>query len=365
MTFLTHLQSRASINATMADAGYATPRFNQKEVRQGPDEYGALVFGPKLGRYILGLHGLELTSEDTTVDKWIVRMYRRWTGRLFETPVGDQGIAERPATEPLPDLYEVYPSSVGPNPKIVAAKQAYLDSIGVPYRRQARYVKADPARGKRIADAFDAMEHAPADPATAAAYRAMIDETIAQYHSLVKELGLKIEFIKPGQEDPYRASPRMALQDVIDNGHLWVFPTQSGFGTVNEISDNPLLEPTGIVVDGHSMVANDVFRIVHDIYGHGPEGAGFGPSGEENAWQSHVRMYSPLAARAMTTETRGQNSWVNFGPHGEALDGPDVGARPRGATCVARSGGLHPDRVGDPVAQVGRKLDRRRVGWPR
>ena len=40
-------------------------------------------------------------------------------------------------------------------------------------------------------------------------------------------------------------------------------------------------------------------------------------SGEENAWRQHAAMYSPLARRAMTTETRGQNSFVNYGPHGE------------------------------------------------
>jgi hypothetical protein len=230
---------------------------------------------------------------------------------------GPDGAAEQ--VSPLKDLYEIYPSSVGPNQKIYNAKQAYLRSIGMPVRRQAAYVRADPARGKRIADAFDAMEHNPSDPEVAAAYRAMIDETVAQYRFLEKELGLKIEFIQPGQPDPYHESPRLALQDLHENAHLWVFPTDSGFGSSDaDISGNPLLEPTDIEVDGRQLLANDVFRIVHDVFGHGPEGAGFGPTGEENAWQSHVRMYSPLAARAMTVETRGQNSWVNFGPHGEA-----------------------------------------------
>jgi hypothetical protein len=28
-----------------------------------------------------------------------------------------------------------------------------------------------------------------------------------------------------------------------------------------------------------------------------------------------MQMFSPLAAAAITTETRGQNCWVNFGPH--------------------------------------------------
>lgn len=31
-----------------------------------------------------------------------------------------------------------------------------------------------------------------------------------------------------------------------------------------------------------------------------------------------MAMYTPLARRAEPSETRGQNSWVNFGPHAEA-----------------------------------------------
>jgi hypothetical protein len=66
-----------------------------------------------------------------------------------------------------------------------------------------------------------------------------------------------------------------------------------------------------------NLRANDVFRIVHDYFGHFKEGNGFRAEGEENAWRSHSAMYSPLARRAMTSETRGQNSWLNYGPHGD------------------------------------------------
>lgn len=244
------------------------------------------------------------------------------------------------SVEPLPNLYELYPKSVGPSPAIAGSKENYLRSRKMPLRRQAEYANVDPVRAARIADAFEAMPHDPTNKETKRAYKAMIEETVAQFHQLEKDLGLKIEFIKPGQKDPYRASPRMALEDVRDNGHLWVFPTADGFGSGDIISDNPLLEQTDIVVDGHKLVANDVFRIVHDIYGHGSEGAGFGAVGEENAWQSHVRMYSPLAARAMTTETRGQNSWVNYGPFGEKNR-----ANPKQTTYADQKIGLLPEWV--------------------
>src|SRR5262249_694938 len=51
------------------------------------------------------------------------------------------------------------------------------------------------------------------------------------------------------------------------------------------------------------------------------EGVGMRADGEDNAWRSHVAMYSPLARQAMTSETRGQNSWVNFGPYAKENKG--------------------------------------------
>jgi hypothetical protein len=207
-------------------------------------------------------------------------------------------------------------SSPGPNPRIRKAAQDYLAKAGIPERRQSHYVEVDPERGKRIADAYEAMRHAPNDPEVQAAYRAFIDETLAQYQ-VIKELGLVIEMIQPGQPNPYPEGPRQVHED-IRNGHLWVFPTEQGFGSLSTETNHPLLEKTGEKIGDYELVANDVFRIVHDVFGHAKEGFGFGARGEENAWQAHVRMYSPLAAKAMTTETRGQNSWVNFGPYGEA-----------------------------------------------
>lgn len=60
---------------------------------------------------------------------------------------------------------------------------------------------------------------------------------------------------------------------------------------------------------------NDRFRAVHDWLAHAGEGHSFGPTGEENAYRVHASTLSPMAQRALATETRGQNSWVNFGPN--------------------------------------------------
>jgi hypothetical protein len=163
------------------------------------------------------------------------------------------------------------------------------------------------------------MPHDPTNPKVAASYDAMIRETLGQWDA-IKKTGLKVEFIPPDMPDPYAQTPRMAQQDVVKNNHLWVFPTEQGFGTGPEAAAanaaNPMLRPAG-EVNGRPVVANDIFRIVHDYFGHVKEGNGFRAGGEENAWRSHTAMYSPEARPAMTAETRGQNSWVNYGPHGE------------------------------------------------
>jgi len=112
-----------------------------------------------------------------------------------------------------------------------------------------------------------------------------------------------------------------------DNNHLWVFPTDLGFGEKGGAGiaaaqaaarDNPLLRESDVVLDNRRLLNNDLFRIVHDYFGHFKEGHGFRAAGEENAWRSHAAMYSNEARPAMTSETRGQNSWVNYGPHGAA-----------------------------------------------
>lgn len=219
----------------------------------------------------------------------------------------------------LPEDVEALPGNTSGKPveSVVRAARAYAQSRGIPVRRQAEYVKADPERGKRIAAAYEAMKDEPTNPEVAAAYDAMIEETLAQYQ-FVKATGLTVEAIEQGQDDPYPEGPKQVLTD-LENGHLWFFPTDQGFGTLTEAqAANPLLRPTDEYIGDRQLLANDVFRIVHDFFGHGIEGSGFGARGEENAWQSHMRLYTPAALPAVTSETRGQNSWVNFGPHGEA-----------------------------------------------
>jgi len=211
----------------------------------------------------------------------------------------------------LPDLHR---NSIGPLPIAHVVKSRYLQSIGMPNTRPDRYVQVNEELARRIAKDFDEAKHDPTNPEVIQAYKAMADETFNQW-LFIKDTGIQIEFIKPNQSNPYPKGSKDLLQD-INNNHMWVFATDDGFGseaiTEQDIAENPLLQTTGEIIDGRDVRYNDLFRIVHDYFGHALEGATFTARGEENAWQAHSRMYTPLAARAMTTETRGQNSWLNY-----------------------------------------------------
>lgn len=52
---------------------------------------------------------------------------------------------------------------------------------------------------------------------------------------------------------------------------------------------------------------NEMFRAVHDVFGHAGTGRGIDMHGEEAAYRKHAQMFSPLARQALATETRGQN----------------------------------------------------------
>ena len=234
---------------------------------------------------------------------------------------GDAGLATAPRTGESAGqaqrLTGLPASSPGPFPVAQKAAADYMKKAGLPYNPPTDFVKVDPAYAKRIADAYAAMKHSPNDVRVKAAYAALARETIAQWKA-IEATGLDVTFATKDQPYPYTI-PQEVFDDVRNNNHMWVFPTNDGFGSDAsfDASENPLLADTGIVIKGHKLVVNDVFRIVHDYFGHIKEGVGFRANGEENAWRIHASMFSPLARRAMTSETRGQNSWLNWGPHGE------------------------------------------------
>jgi len=205
----------------------------------------------------------------------------------------------------------------GTDMRLVDIAKDVTEKNGVVYSPQYKYAEIDLDRAKRLAKAYDKMANNPSDPKVKKAYDKMIEETMAQYEALRKK-GYKFDFM-PESGDIY-GNPRNAINDLILNKRMSVFPTEQGFGgpsAAQALEANPLLMRVGEKWGGKEVTANDVFRAVHDAFGHAKHGVGFRARGEENAFQSHARMYSPEALPAVASETRGQNSWVNYGPYGD------------------------------------------------
>lgn len=169
----------------------------------------------------------------------------------------------------------------------------------VPYR------PLHPEGSRAVAHLYHTLPHSPTDPAVRSAYEAFKRETGHQWEHLIRS-GMRMEpWRKEGQ--PYANSAEMR-NDVLRHRHLWFF-------TGGEFPQDHLLSsPSGFEAGGVPLTHNDIFRAVHDVFGHALYGNQFGPRGEEHAYRVHSRFYSPAARPAMAMETRGQNSWVNFGP---------------------------------------------------
>lgn len=193
------------------------------------------------------------------------------------------------------------------NPENMALSMG-LGGIGKAALKVAEF---NPALGEKISKAFKEMEHSPNDPKVKSAYNKLIEEVTKQYDDLIKS-GLQVHKMKDGV-NPYGSSKEL-IEKVKNTNKLEYFPTEKGFGTSPSTLDNPMLNKTGrLNSSNEEMLANDLFRVVHDYYGHVRPGASFGPKGEEMAYQAHKQMLSPEAQKALATETRGQNSFVNFG----------------------------------------------------
>lgn len=197
-------------------------------------------------------------------------------------------------------------SRPAPDAVVAAEASAYALSRGL-RRVDHDYVEVDQQRAGDIADLYDALPlNDAANPAVSAAYAAFAQELEDQWDYATGQ-GMRFEaWTSPGQ--PYQTSVEMSA-DVKNNRHLSYYTGGDPHPLLSRRS-----ERTGLVL-------NDMFRALHDYYGHAAGGYGFGPRGEENAWVSHSQMFTPLARRAMTTETRGQNSWTNFGRQNYDADG--------------------------------------------
>lgn len=152
------------------------------------------------------------------------------------------------------------------------------------------------ARAIRIARLYDL---APTAPVTVGDRHRLRCSYIELTHAIRRQFrtlerhGMRFDFTP---EDPYASSPELFAD--ARNGRIRVFSTDPDTFT-------------------HSFLTpyqNDLFRAVHDAFGHALHGFSFGPHGEDNAYRTHRQSLPASAWIALACETRGQNSWVNFGP---------------------------------------------------
>lgn len=202
-----------------------------------------------------------------------------------------------------------------PDPFVSEMSNRYseMNGLRVPPRLGPRFgnvVITRPAT-EEIGRAYDALPDF--DPKAAPAFKQMAEESGRQYDYLTKPrsrggMGIDVEVTKqdPYQEDGVHGIINNIRNDLRENNRIKVFATAA----------------TG----GHPIFTddqNDMFRAVHDVFGHLGTGRGVDRHGEEAAFQNHANMFSPLARQALASETRGQNSSLHlnggFGPQKVAL----------------------------------------------
>lgn len=206
---------------------------------------------------------------------------------------------------------------------IEMAKQVYPAPAG---GRRSYHVSRDLTKAhiREQAGVGDHFEALPSDdlknPVVEYSYKELAGELGKQYDALTEDrpdsLGTKFYFQPYGVEgEPYKNSSEV-IRDIRTNNRLKVLKTdKDSFGPEgSDFSNHPLLEDSGRVdANGVPLSYNDLLRAVHDAIAHGMYADQFGPVGEEGAWNTHIRtLDNPWARWALTTETRGQNSWINF-----------------------------------------------------
>jgi hypothetical protein len=190
-----------------------------------------------------------------------------------------------------------------PNPQIQREAQDYNHIYGLPAVNHNFWLTVNQERAGRIADAYDALPLLDTSVVVSTAYRALATECAQQWRHAVAH-GMTFE-PWTGSGDAYTGPDGYATAygPDADIFHRHMFYFTGGSPNVFMAARDP---QTGVSY-------NEMFRCIHDYFGHAAMGADFGPNGEETAWACHMQMFTAAAQAALTTETRGQNSWVNFG----------------------------------------------------
>lgn len=219
--------------------------------------------------------------------------------RGFMDAMVELELARRASGSPLVGLQEFVPVD-------------YLDLFARTMGGGSPRVANAVAPERQIVELAEAYNLAPAfDESLVPAFDAMRAATEQQYDILtspVRRGGLGMD-VRVTEEDPYNVSTVEGLRDLLDDMRGRRMSTFSSKST----GGHPYL----------SNEENDMFRAVHDAFGHGATGRGFGRHGEEAAFQAHSAMYPVEALPALVAGLRGQNAFVNrfgyFGPQKLAM----------------------------------------------
>jgi hypothetical protein len=202
-----------------------------------------------------------------------------------------------PVTIGQPGVWQSKYPAPGAIPYVAQGKEDYIKAHGFPVRDiDYLQIAADPEKGTEVAKAYDALPSYSDDPHTVEAYTALRDEVKEQFDYMTNVMGIEVDVTK---DDPYKSVYELQ-KDLTENNHISVLAT-------SETGGHPFF----------TNEENDMFRAVHDTFGHMGGGTGFDRNGEEAAFVSHFQMFSPLASEALATETRGQNSWLTYMGNGE------------------------------------------------
>jgi hypothetical protein len=241
--------------------------------------------------------------------------------------------------------------SVGAAPVESAEKggHAYMAARGLRPALHTNHAIIAPQMTERVAHAYSALPDF--DPAAVPAFHAMREEVKRQFDHLTgprNKGGMGIE-VNSVSKDPYGAA---GLEGQGQSGH-WtrVVPEMR-----HDFTHNNRLDVLSTKVTGEHRIfsndENDMFRAVHDVFGHLAVGRGIDKHGEEAAFQKHAQMFSPLARGALATETRGQNSALH---HFGSFQDQKIAVLPAHLTHpgLARQGSEHERRIAAEQARQG------------
>jgi hypothetical protein len=162
----------------------------------------------------------------------------------------------------------------------------------------------DRFRAYKTQAAYQVGQKQPESPNIRKSYNSFRNDVNKQYDFMTKPkeaggMGMKHEIVNEDPYDPHGPQGVSSMAKDVEAGRIKTLATA--------------------VTGNHNFLSpeeNDRFRAVHDVFGHAATGRGFDAHGEEAAFLSHRQMFSKKALPALASETRGQNSYMNYGPGG-------------------------------------------------